>query len=178
MDPTYDGAHFSGDQAGAGAGNAARGGGLRGVNHEGQRGQVAVGGEVAGRCEGAHPAPLPFGRGPSDTGSAWNEAELYVGPQGHATEHDTQRGGGGNARHSWVDYRGPQRVIETGCFKTVWLVGSEDVPLVASWWIKANYERHLITIDKKQGENKGKGGRKGGKGGEPEPLMKKGGFHL
>ena len=58
-----------------------------------------------------------------------------------------------------------------GAYKTVWLIGSEDPPPVSTWWVKANHERHLITIVEKQGD---KGGRKGGKGGEAEPLRRKG----
>ena len=117
MDTAHDGAHSAGDQAGARTGNAPCGGGLRRYNHEGQRGQVAVGSKIAGRGQGADPTSLPLRGRPPYPGGARHEAKLYVGPQGFAAEHDTERGGGGNARHSWVDYRGSQRIVEAWCLQ-------------------------------------------------------------
>ena len=54
------------------------------------------------------------------------------------------------------------------------MVGSEDPPPMATWWIKANHERFCVTIVQKEEDRKGGKGKKGS-GGSDGILQRKGG---
>ena len=61
-----------------------------------------------------------------------------------------------------------------GAYRALWLVGSEEAPPTATWWIKANNERFCVTIVPKEEERKGGKGKKGW-GGNSGTSPKKGG---
>ena len=61
-----------------------------------------------------------------------------------------------------------------GAYRALWLVGSEETPPTATWWIKANHERYCVTIVPKEEEKKGKG-KKGGGGSSGTSPEKRGG---